>query len=403
MNVEKSLLFYLSLLVVIFEMFHQFVYISPLSKGYLYSILWLVACLLLRVNLYKRKLLLLFFIFYIFSFFYYKGGGDYYNLSSSTQLVLLFTYYVLPPSLYMFYHNYLSEKQIKITLILVLSLFVFTLAATYNVAINNPNLIRQMAVDAELSSEMSVLGVISYSLSHSVLFLIPSFVFLFKSVHNLYTKSLSIVLMGLVFLAIYLGGSTTPLILAVFLTILSFIYNANKSVARNVGVVIMLSFVLLVFLEKSFLSSMLDFIYPIFQDTPFEGKIIEFQDSLYYGDLTGNDIDARQGKLSDSISAFFDNPLFGNTTAKLGNHNYFIDLLAAVGIIGMIPLVSYLYVMSRMIFRTLSQQAKPYFVFGIASFVLLGLLKNFFGIEFFLVPFYLMPLFIKYAEKKSYN
>lgn len=403
MGIQDKLLYLISLLIIVFETYHQFFYASIAFRGYVYTSTWLLCCFVLRPNMINVKILFPFVLFYMTAFIYKERGGEYHNLATSTQLQLLLLYFIVPPLLFFHYRKYVTVKLWLCCMAVLFLLSVYTLFVTIPYAKENPELIRIMAVDHELGQRMSVLGIMSYAMSHGVVFIIPALCYIIRYSSTIYFRILAMLIIVEAFSVIYFSGATTPLILGLSFFIISFVYNRDRKLSYNLFVIISICAIAMIVANKDILHSIIGIITPIFQGTPFEVKLLEFEQSIETGELLGTDIEARQDKFSMTMNAFLSNPFFGSAVVNVGNHNYFFDLMASVGVLGFLPLVIYLVVVTKQIAHYLPKEQSPFFYMGILSFIMMGCMKNIFGMEFYLMAFFVLPsiLYLSYKEKKE--
>ena len=270
MKVQDKILFFISLLVVVFETYHQFHYVSMFFRGYFYTSLWFICCFSLRTSIINLKVFFPFLLFFFFAFLYYLRGGEYYNLCSFTQLLLMFTYYIVPPLLFLHYRKFISTNLSVFCLVILLILTSYSLIVTIPFASEDASLIRLMAVDHDLGEKMSILGVMSYSLSHGVVFIIPGLCYIIKASHKIKYKIIAVAITIEVFFVIYYSGASTPLILGISIFLISLVYSSKRSLKHNLVVIFFISCFTLLALNDSVLYSIIDASLPVVEGTPFE-------------------------------------------------------------------------------------------------------------------------------------
>jgi O-antigen ligase len=123
---------------------------------------------------------------------------------------------------------------------------------------------------------------------------------------------------------------------------------------------------------------------------------------IYYGSAT-----TRTNLYIDSLITFINNPIYGsNSLMDIGEHSFFIDRMAALGLIGIIPLVTLIILFNRYIYKKLSH-TKNYYILCVSLYIMLWLLKNVMNYQMLLYAMTILPGFCIYIEthyhKIKYN
>ena len=310
---------------------------------------------------------------------------------------------MIVPLVFLFYNNFCSNKQIAVCVLLLLLAITYSAICTAPVALVQPGLIRETASNDELAVQLERLGVMSYALPHCVVFILPALCFGIKYGAKKYVKLLCLLFVLEILAIIYFSEASMPLLFSLIIICLSFLYNVKKSAKINLIRLSLLLFLLLPLANESLIMSLLDTIEPFFTGTAFDDKIKEIELSMTMNEISGSDVEARQSHFDSSVSTFLENPIFGTTNSKtLGCHNYLIDMLASLGLIGFIPLIIHLLFISKKIYAELSVNCRSFYVIGVGSFFLMILLKNMWGgAVFSIFVFFILPCLLKLLEAKS--
>ena len=278
-------------------------------------------------------------------------------------------------------------------------------ARTISVATDNPDIVRQAVADEELSDYLQRFGCGTYSLCHAMPFIFPAIIYGMRFKYTkLWQRIVGGLMLSFLFYFIIMCGATTPFLLGIILTLSSLLLKKQISIKRNV---IRISIGILTVIVVFFVFNGLVYINMfgdwLTQDNSIYGKIFELNEFMEYGSSDGNTSE-RSGMLLNSLYAFLRSPLIGSSTAKISGHNFFIDCLGAIGLMGTIPLFLFLHFSIKEIAKSLNHDCRPFFMMGILSFVFLGFVKNYFGIEMFIIPLTIFPLMLQlFAENSAVN
>ena len=125
-------------------------------------------------------------------------------------------------------------------------------------------------------------------------------------------------------------------------------------------------------------------------------KINDIKDSFIYGDSYGS-VGARDDLYRDSFTLFLESPIIGTTKGDMiGLHSYFLDRLAALGILLIIPLILMFVSHIKSIYQRLDRTRIIYLIGCMTYIIMLSLKMNSTGT--FLFAFAILPLFCFYIE-----
>lgn len=266
----------------------------------------------------------------------------------------------------------------KITLIALYGTLMVLVFISLPLFIAMPNLSRLM-IDAEESGVMEpiMFWTVDYPTLHALpVYSIPLF-FLLRNGRAI-VKLFMFVFIAAIFVLMFFADTTTALIINIVVYAILLIYNPRISIHNN----IIRLFGLLVFgfllLNKTVIIGFLSIIQPIFEGSSTYMKIDEIK-LMLLGSGTSGDIEAREEKIEKSWNSFVANPLFPELDINnIGSHNVLFDQIVAMGLVPGITFFWFLIDRIRRPLRYLNSDAKPYYLLGVLTMLLMGLTKNFF-------------------------
>jgi hypothetical protein len=244
------------------------------------------------------------------------------------------------------------------------------------------------ALGEERASEITIVGLPSYSLLHAYTLFVPVMCYGAKFLSG---RKRLIAFLGLLvlFFVVYNSFVTTSLIITVALLLGTLLYSKNESVIMWVSIVFL--FITLYALYKvGFFISVIDWIMPLFKGTAVAYKLQDFKDSMILGQLTGGSILVRQEYHLISWQSFFQNPIFG--TSVVGKHSSLIDRFGGMGIVAGVPfLMIFVTFIRQMLPLFKTRAARVFFVAGLAAGFIFLYQKGNWGCESWLMYMVLMP------------
>lgn len=389
---KYKILWILSIIAIFFETYRQLMSYSVVFRSYIYFLLWIALSIILANKLIRKINYIPFVIFLFILMVYIYRGGDNVNLKNVTSFIIIVVGYAIIPTVYLFYNRYCTSKQISICLLVVLIVATYTMICTAPIAVLQPGLIRETAYNEDLFIKLQQLGVMSYAFPHSVVFVIPALCFGMKYIKSKWIKIFCLIAFIETFVIVYMGEATTPLLLGFIAFFVSVIYNIHKSNIVNITRIVLIVFLILIFMNKSIIVYLLNSIAPLFEGTAFAEKLHELELSIGVGVASGGDLESRQDYMGNTFNAIINNLILGTINSKeIGGHNYLLDILASLGLVGFIPFVIWLFYVVRLEYRTLPKYCRFYYVIGITCFLIHALTKNMWSGEFFLYPFLILP------------
>jgi len=387
MNKQKIFLYFV-ILFVIFETF-------SIIRGYVLVRDWIpIGLLLASASIFYPKSFLnkeTFFLLAYFFFVFIRGG----NLADTKQGIVELTVFLACLSIInVFYYQRDISGLKKITGI---GLFIIVVTSLFTIpqTINNPNAVRSMVAYSVLgdidSTQLSrKLGIASYGLVHALPMIFPLLVCNLKNVKKKRTKSFYLVAIVVPYYMILKASFGTALILSTFGIIVAILMTLLKKMFSHGGLILLL-IVMVISLNDYFVISFLNEIKPIFGGTKIESRIDDIVISLKSDTAVGT-VAVRESLYKDSWNTFFQYPLFGTTDkTEAGGHSYFPDRLAYYGLVGIIPLFMFFYILIKKQYMTIAKEKRNYYVLSILIFFIMGFFKNISGIENFLYLFVFLP------------
>lgn len=242
---------------------------------------------------------------------------------------------------------------------------------------------------------------IAYSSMHEIPLLLIPLVAFYKYNNKRSLRLLSIIAIAILLIAVMLGDATTPLLLSIIVLFILFGYNPRIPLSKNVRRLAFVSILLIIFLNKTFLISVLTTVQPYFEGTTNFSKIDDTIYQLKTGQVEEQtNLGQRELVYSISETTFWSHP-FGieKNKDKIGQHSFIIDHLAVMGLILIIPLVLLVILQYKtMVWRF--KLFKFYYITTYIAFILMAYYKNFF---LKIDAWFIVPLFLLILEKKINN
>lgn len=272
-----------------------------------------------------------------------------------------------------------DQQFAKVVLSSVYITLMVMVAISIPLFISMPNLSRLM-LEAEENgvTESIMFWTIQYQTIHSLpVYSIP-LCYLAKTANSHILRFISILSALAVFILMFFADATTALLLTIGIYGALLLYNTRKTVKHNIIKLGIAVIVLLIFLNKTILIGVLRASQFIFVGSSTYKKIDEMVLSLS-GQVVSGDIESREDLLNKSLNSFWTNPLFPEMNMNnIGQHNFLIDQIVAMGLI---PGISFILFLVERIKRPaiyMSTQTKPFYWLCVIVLLVMGLSKNFF-------------------------
>lgn len=200
---------------------------------------------------------------------------------------------------------------------------------------------------------------------------------------------------GLALTFMYLGQVTTTFVLCLMVTLMSFL-NVKSKIITYAGI----SLATVILLTQ--LSGLLDSAVALTEGTAMNERFTSLS-SAAQGQSFDDSSDAgvRWTLISSTIESFLSHPIFGSPDALTGGHNYFLDMLAKYGIIGCLPFFMMIRTQFRIISSYLSKNSRHYYLIILIGFIVLGIIKNMSGTEYWNYLFIYYPAILFWIDSNN--
>ena len=249
------------------------------------------------------------------------------------------------------------------------------------------------------SQDVKIFGLPGYSLMHAYTFAVPVFCYLVKMTKGA-RRWLAIALLAVLCFIIYDTFVTTSLIIALMIIFFTLLYNGRKQSLIAMGAV---SIILVVLWNAGAFTPILDVLTPIFEGTPVEDKLQDFQMESMGMDANNGTLDVRAERHSMSWNAFFSNPLFGDSS-MVGGHSTLLDHLGGMGLLAFIPFALIFWnFFKQMKIRYNSAMGRTFFFVNVACSLIFLYTKAMWYAECWLFFLVLAPFGILAVKDKIYK
>ena len=355
------------------------------------ALLFILLALSLGGNLFNKTAIFIL-LYYIFTIFLDLLAG----IESNPIGTIVVLFEMLIPFLFF---QYIKQKgsirEINIISKYAIILSFITIVCTIIALQNNPSIARLMASSTNFERGLSEIreyqrmGVAAYDFSAVVMFFPVLVVAYYKDskIKKIYMLFCSF----LCFFFLYKVQSSTPMILSIIITAISFFINdkTNRKFIFQAGIII----VAMTFLFPLFL----EIVAPYVGGTAFENKVTGLTEYMETGQTSG-EVLGRYELYQLSISSFGQNVLFGDANAYVGGHSFILDRLAKFGIIGVSLLLYALCLAFREVYKWLSFPYRWYYILCVVALLIFMVTKNVAGMDYWLYMFVFIPCQFKLLE-----
>lgn len=243
---------------------------------------------------------------------------------------------------------------------------------------------------------------IAYSSMHEIpLVLIPLIALYKQKRRRKIIKTLLLLSILILFIALMLGDATTPFLMSCVIILVLFLYNPNRALSFNLYRLGLVSGIFLILMNKTVLVILLSTVQPIFEGTTNYSKIDDTINQIKTGQVEEkSNLGQRELVYDMSKEIFYSHP-FGIEKSKrnIGQHSFIIDHLAVMGLFLVLPLVLLTFMRYKRGYKLLPHY-RYYYIVAYLAFLTLAYYKNFFlKIE----AWFIIPMFFKLLEKKENN
>lgn len=371
---------------------------------YFGMLIGLVLPIIVTPTFYKTKQFLLLVFYFVIVLFNFISGDSYFN--TARRLIDEISALVIPMAIFYFYYITKDKKWQLWVLGVTIVILVWVAIATYIFDSTMPGIVRTAHGQLQIGEEnvsafagLYRLGMSNYILPHALPAIIPATVIVIKNkALRFILKVPFILLLASVALLSYCSGATGPLLVGLFVLIISFVAKPGKTSAFFVEVVV-LSIVILPFLfNDELMLRLLEWIDNLLgNEGHFHYKVLMFQDTIMYNQAQG-DIVQRQDLYRIGYEAFFSNVFIGSQ-GNVGDHSALLNRLASLGLVGFIPYIALLIVQIKMILKQIPAKFRVYYYIGLIAAFFMLLSKGIATWEIFYFIFAFLPFTIKYASE----
>ena len=232
------------------------------------------------------------------------------------------------------------------------------------------------------------IGLSSYSLPHALPVIIPGLVYLIKQ-SKIKVKIPWIIVLIAALVLVYVSGSTTAFLLGGLVLVLSILVSANNRGASKSIIFITVLIIPFVFSQELqlWIIRLLQSYVP--DDSLFTRKLFDMEYSILYGDTEGT-VGNRTLLYQQSFDGFFSSPIIG-TNGNIGGHAALLDRLATLGIVGILPLLYFLYYQVKFTIKNISKEKRAFYYLGLAAGLVMMSVKSMFGWEMWFCVLVMLP------------
>ena len=322
--------------------------------------------------------------------------GDQYFSSAVTVLfeILLL---VFSSGLCYYLSNQNNENSLRKRLFIIGAfVIVFTSIGTFLADRIYPGIVRDLVVYANNGISCAPyyrMGVCEYNMPHALPILIPPFVmWVRKKNMKLVVKLLCLCVLAFLLLLVYTSGATTPLILSFFALVCSLLANPKRNIKTNIAILVIVTLIALPALNDGVQLRIVHHLKEVLpEDNANQSKLRDFETAIVFGETTG-DLGAREDLYSASISTFLDNIFFGSSSGGTGGHSIILDRLGALGLVGTIPYLLFIWLLIRSTIMRIPKTNRFYYLIGTICFIATLATKNIGGIWMWIAQCVFLPV-----------
>jgi len=385
-NRQNKIFYAISLSLIVYITFPLLKGFVPIEGAVAISI-FALGTTILYPEFFKKRIFFLWFIYVLIVLFNYFISDQQFDFKSIFfPLIILYTTIALTS-----YFIYKGDFKglIKITMVGLFIAFIFSVT-TIPFVINESNLIRNIAKFSEFREyNVNRIWLISYGMLHGLPFILPPIVFLIKANSGI-KKTIPMVVSTVYILVIMFSDATTSIMLSISIIILALFIDHSKTIKKNIIRITIVGSILLVLINMNLILLFLESFQSLFNGLSTQLKIDEIKTLIKYGQVSGN-LAGRNDLYLLSWNAFTENILFGSrSSTNIGRHSFFLDQLAAYGLLGFIPLLLIIFKHVKEVLNNLSFM-RIYYLVGVFTFVIMFSLKNLFSFEMYIYAFVFLP------------
>lgn len=405
-NVSNQKVAYWYLLTVFTLTFYA-VWFWPIPMlHYIGLIVGLVLPIILTPSFFSQKWFAYFVIYFFVIYLNFVSGDAYFN--KSKRIIEEFVALYIPAAMLFYYNKTLDFRWSRTVLFVAIIVLVWTTISTAIIDSQSPGIVRyahsmmqQGLEDVSAFSGFYRMGMSNYILPHAVPVLIPAFAIVLRDKDLKFKqKLLPIGILASLMMLLYFGGATGPMLIGIAVLIVSFFIKPGSTKGFWGALILVSVIVLPLLLNDELMLSLLEWLDDLMGNEGFfHYKVITFQDTIVYGSATG-DVEQRQGLYAKGIAGFFENILIGSN-GDIGGHSVILNRLGSLGLIGFIPYVAVLVVLSKKAIKMLPANYRVYFYLGSFAAFMMLLSKGIASWELYFFWFVVLPFAIIYFSNST--
>lgn len=393
----------ITIIFLIYQLFPPIWYYTPVS-GAIVLALYVGSTMMLFPILLTHKSVIFLIIYTFITFLFFMKGNTFFDTYNSVIVPFLTVSSALLLVGYTLLYADISfiKTVIYTTFILLITISIISIPQIHM----HPNIIRGASVYAAgTESGTEYYWVIGYGVIHGISVIFAPLGFLIKKdlKKNKFINLIWLVITLILLYIVYLSNATTALIISILSLSGGILINFNNFSRKNIFKTMLIGVILILLFNKTTIVMVLDNVQPLFNESGSNyKKISNIKDYFIYGDADGS-IGARETLYESSFQLFYESPLIGTARPeKIGYHSYFLDRLAALGMLFTIPLILTFWSHIKSVYKRLDK-TKVIYSIGCFCYLLMLFLKNEFGSGSFLFAFAILPIFCIYIDNVLCN
>ncbi len=255
----------------------------------------------------------------------------------------------------------------------------------------------------EMAEQFYKMGVCEYAFPHAVPIIIPGLIFWIRNkAANKIFRIISLLCLLLCLFFLFITGVSTAVFSGVLAIILSMVVSA-ESMRKTITRFILVGLLMTPFLNKEFMGGLLRSISAVIpSESIIQGRVDEIAYSIETGGENYGDLKQRENKYDISIDGFWKSPITGTSNKDdIGEHSVLLDRFAALGILGGIPFVFYVFLLSVYIYKHIEDRKRGFFLCGLGCFAVMIGTKNMSTVYTWLYVGALLPAILMYTPQNS--
>ena len=369
----------------------------------------LVGCIVsvfVAVQFLKTKTFAWLLLYGIIVFINHMAGDEYFKDISTTLNEFAVLFFLTSVAYYVFQSG---DRKVMNGLLVSLSA-VIVIAAIGSLVVNAlyPGAVREAGSWQDSEHSMNYLlptyykmGMSNYLLPHGLPIIIPPLVMWLKlSSKQRWIRLVPLTMLAFSFILIFLSGSSTALILSAGALVVSMIIKINgKTNYSWIWVITILSLIFMFFPEL--FGSFANLLGDSETASTYVYHLKDIEDYATTG--SASNTGARMELYGQSLGGFLSSPIWGINTKDFGGHSTLLDRLAALGLLGFIPLIALFRSSTKYIKYRLSPKSTEFYMVSCVIAFLMLLIKGIWQIDVLVMFFVMAPLLLMRNEDTLYN